>query len=236
MFPHNPSLIEDPLTDDEQEQLEADEKTRLAQMGSGWPADVEKLLSSLPPRQRLFVLFYTSSAHFNGTRAAKMAGYAPDNRPAQAVQAHKLLAKMSVKKAVDRIIQLSSPSVDEIQARLSRHTQASLDECLDENGEFDIRLARKTGAIDLIESLHRQEKHVESEDGTVKSEVTWRVKMVSQQGAMNMLLRAKGAFREEEQEAGPRGLNAEEQATLDEGNIEGEAAKEVASWRAQREG
>lgn len=228
MFPHNPSLIEDPLTDDEQEQL--GRHTPL------WPDAIKAKLDKLSARQRLFVLFYTGSAHLNGTRAARMAGYSPDNPRGQAVQGSQLLSKVKIKDAINSIIQLSAPSLDEIKARLNRHTQATLDECLDESGDFDIKKARETGAIDMIKSLHRQEKHIEREDGSVSTEVTWKVTLVSQQAAMNTLLRAEGAFREEEAEKGPRGLSAEEQAALDDGNIESEAAAEVQQWRAEREG
>ena len=56
----------------------------------------------LTPKQDLFVRYYTGECNFNGTDAARRAGYKGDAHQLTVISAQNL-AKLSVKTAVDKI-------------------------------------------------------------------------------------------------------------------------------------
>ena len=107
----------------------------------------------LTPRQRAFIAAYTGEAQFNGTKAARIAGYSAKTDNSLAVTAYTLLRNIQIRAEIDaRISEMIRPA-NEVLARLGQHARASLADVLDDEGQFSLREAKRRGTDGLIKKL-----------------------------------------------------------------------------------
>jgi phage terminase small subunit len=129
----------------------------------------EKEKDELKPRQRLFVEYYLGESQFNGTDAARKAGYSGGDA-ALAVRASELLRIRKVRDVIDSRISEAAMSANEVLARLSAIARGDVADVLDEDGRFDFDKARRANKTGLLKKLKRKttakkvEAHTEGED------------------------------------------------------------------------
>lgn len=116
----------------------------------------EKQDKPLTPRQRAFVEAYVGEARFNGTEAARRAGYSGDAH-ALGVRGSELLAIRRVKEEVEVRMQAAIMPANEVLNRLGRHASASLADVLDDDGKFSLKEAKRKGTDDLLKKLKVKE-------------------------------------------------------------------------------
>lgn len=103
--------------------------------------------NSLNPRQRVFVEEYLRC--WVGTEAAVRAGYSKHTANEQAAR---LLAKVSVKKHIERRISELKATTDEVLLRLASHSRSSMDDFL-VGDTLNLDRARELGKMHLIKRL-----------------------------------------------------------------------------------
>lgn len=123
-------------------------------------------MDDLNDRERAFVEYYFI-CKFNGTKAAKKAGYSA--RSARQTAA-KVLAKPEVRRVIDERLAELKITANEVLARLSDFATGSMDDLLDESGDLDIVMAKETGSVRFIKRLTITKRF--AKDGSVSSETT----------------------------------------------------------------
>lgn len=102
-------------------------------------------MDGLTAKQRLFVTFYIA-CNMNGTKAARLAGYAGNDNTLATV-AHENLTKPKIRSAIDDVLDRMAMPATEVIARLTAMARGSIEDVL-ETVEEDGK-TRVTGAIDL---------------------------------------------------------------------------------------
>ena len=122
--------------------------------------ELEKLREALTKKEAAFVHCYIGEAHFNGTRAAEMAGYT-GNRNVLCVTAHRLLKKPHIKAYVDQFLTENALSARETLARLAVIARATIDDVLADDPDqvwFDKTKAAKNGSIHQVKKLRYKKR------------------------------------------------------------------------------
>lgn len=124
-------------------------------------------------KQRLFVAAYLGKANGNGAEAARMAGYTHGN-----VAAARLLAKASIRAAVDAKLSQAAMSADEVLARLSEHASSDMRDYLQINDDgtlsIDLSKAKRAKRTRVIKKVKVTKKTFTTDQGEsveVKSEL-----------------------------------------------------------------
>lgn len=116
----------------------------------------------LTAKERLFVVAYLGEAKGNAAKAARIAGY-KDTR----VTPTRLLAKASIKAAIEEKLDKASASANEVLAMLSEIAWGGLGPFLkiDDRGGWsvDLRKAKKAGRLGLLKKLKATEFGTEVE-------------------------------------------------------------------------
>lgn len=115
----------------------------------------------LTVKQEAFTEHYLANG-FNGTKAAKDAGYQGDDNTLRGV-AHENLTKPNIQARVRARIEGLAATADEVLALLGDHCAAShgkFIQCWKENGDFDLAKAEEIGVAHLIKKIKRRRKPV----------------------------------------------------------------------------
>jgi phage terminase small subunit len=123
----------------------------------------------LTTKQQLFCDYYVGEARFNGTKAARLAGYS--EKTAKAI-ASENLTKPDVRAYIDDRLQELTLGANEVLARLTDIANGSIEDVLDEDGRFDFEAAKINGKLPLVKKLKRKTtaKKVDSRSDEGESE------------------------------------------------------------------
>lgn len=129
-------------------------------------AKVEKSKEeSLTRREKKFVEAMADSRVKTQTEAAVKAGYSP--LTARIIASQKL-TKLNILEAIERrkqkVIEHADVTPEEVLGSAVFQMRSSIDDVLDERGEFNLEKARATGAIDLVKK-YKIRTRIESETG-----------------------------------------------------------------------
>ncbi len=118
----------------------------------------------LTDRERSFVERMADPSVKSATQAAIDAGY---SQKSARVIASQNLTKLNIRAAIEKrkadVARHSKVKPEAVLGATVMRAFASIDDCLDENGHFDINIARETGGINLVQSISRtQTKYGES--------------------------------------------------------------------------
>lgn len=143
--------------------------------------------NELTPKEQLFVDGYLGEAHFNATKAMRLAGYKGNNN-VLAVSAYRLLRKPKIAAQILERLNEHAMSSNEVLARLSKQARGSLADVLNADGEFDLKAARKNGSHELLKKLKiKKTILVGSESGTHVQEVNYEFEIHDPQAALVQL-------------------------------------------------
>ena len=99
-------------------------------------------------RRQAFIEYYLTC--WNGTEAARRAGYSPHTANEQAAQ---LLANVSIQSAVAARIAELKAGADEVLLRLASHSRGDMGNCVDGFGNPDLEKMRASGLTHLIKKI-----------------------------------------------------------------------------------
>ncbi|MBS3915585.1 MAG: terminase small subunit [Bacteroidetes bacterium] len=112
----------------------------------------EKQKTILKGKQKLFADFYVGDALFNGTKAARLAQYEGDNNTL-AVTASRLLRNAKVSQYIEDKLAVYAMGVNETIARLAEIARGDVDDVLDEEGKFSLKVARENNKTHLLKKI-----------------------------------------------------------------------------------
>ncbi len=117
-------------------------------------------MSKLTTRQRVFIEEYLTCGV--GTEAARRAGYSIKTANEQAAR---LLAKVSVKQAIERRISELKATTDEVLLRLASHSRGTMDDFIGPLDRIDLERVRERGKMHLIKKLKEKTTTISKESG-----------------------------------------------------------------------
>lgn len=126
------------------------------------------------------------SAYFSAGCSISGAAHAMGKEPNDA---HKLMRRRVVRDAIERKHARFNMGANEVISRLASQARCTLDDVLDDAGEFDLPKARKTGAIHQVKRLKVKTETWTDKQGEDHVERTMEVEMESRQGALGLLAR-----------------------------------------------
>jgi hypothetical protein len=117
---------------------------------------------TLTGKQRIFVEAYLSNG-FNATDAARQAGYKGEESTLSSV-GYENLRKPDIAVEINARLNEAAMSANEVLARLSKIARGDVDDCLDEDGKFDLKKVRRLQRTGLLKKLKskRTSKRVDS--------------------------------------------------------------------------
>jgi phage terminase small subunit len=123
----------------------------------------DPIVNGLTPKERLFVDFYLGESRFNATDAARRAGYKGNDNTLSSV-GYDNLRKPEIATLVDTRINEAAMSANEVLARLSDIASGKIADLMDEEGRFDLKLAKQRKKDQLLKKLKikRFSKQVDS--------------------------------------------------------------------------
>lgn len=131
--------------------------------------------------ERTFVSAYFK-AGCSVVRACEAIGKEPN-------EGYSLLSRRVVRDALEKRHARMSIGANEVISRLAAQARCTLDDVLDDAGDFDLPKARKTGAIHQIKRHEvKTTTHVDKEGG-ITTERTVKIEMENRQGALGLLAR-----------------------------------------------
>lgn len=107
----------------------------------------------LTTKQKLFADFYVGEARFNATKAAVLSGYS--EKTAKSIGSENL-TKPDIQAYIDTRLKELTLGANEVLARLTDIANGSIEDVLDESGNFDYKTAKKTGKLPLLKKLKRK--------------------------------------------------------------------------------
>jgi phage terminase small subunit len=107
----------------------------------------------LTDQQIALVEAYIGPARFNATNAAIMAGYS--ERSAYEMGSRNL-KKPEVRRYVNERLAENCLSANQVLSRLADIANGSIEDLLDEDGNFDYKVAKKSGKLALVKKLKRK--------------------------------------------------------------------------------
>lgn len=112
----------------------------------------EETPEKLTGKEKKFVEFYLGKAHFNGTEAARLAGY-KGNRNTLGVVAYENLRKPKIKEEIDRVLSAMTMPANVVLTRLTEIADGKVTDFLDENKNFDLEKAKRHGKDHLLKEI-----------------------------------------------------------------------------------
>ncbi len=106
----------------------------------------------LTGKQRLFADYYVGEAHFNGTKAAELAGY-KGNRSTLAMMASQNLRKPYIKTYIDEILSVLTMPANVVLTRLTEYAEGNVEDVCDDKGNFSFELAKKRRKTHLLKKM-----------------------------------------------------------------------------------
>jgi phage terminase small subunit len=119
------------------------------------PKVLPVVTDELSPRRQMFVEYYLGECRFNGTAAARAAGYEGDDN-VLAVTASRLLRNAKVRALIDSRISEAAMSANEVLSRLSEIARGRVTDFVDDDGKFDLRAAKKLQKDGLLKKLKQK--------------------------------------------------------------------------------
>ncbi len=149
---------------------------------------------ALTNRQRVFVELYLTL--WNATEAARRAGYSERTANEQAAR---LLAKVSVREAIEKRVTEHKATADEVLMRLTSHSRGTMDDFLNGFGLIDIQQARERGVMPLIKKIKQRTTTISKESGEDIETHDIELELYDAQAATVQLGRALGVFAADQQ-------------------------------------
>lgn len=153
----------------------------------------------LTGKQRAFVNAWFGEAQFNGTEAARLAGYSGGDDPKQerdvwAAHASRTLRNVKVQQEIARRWAKHGMSAEEVLSRLSDQARASIGEflALTEDGEWYMDLASVQDRGHIIKSIQW-------------TKYGPKIELYDAQGALQLIGRHLGMFTDRIEHTGPEG-------------------------------
>jgi phage terminase small subunit len=128
--------------------IKKEAKTRKSPRPRKAPAE-----DGLNDQMRALVDAYIGPARFHITKAAIMAGY--KERSAYEMGSRNL-KRPEVRQYLNERLSEMSLSANQVLARLAEIANGSIEDLLDEDGNFDFKAAKKTGKLALVKKLKRK--------------------------------------------------------------------------------
>lgn len=117
-------------------------------------------------KEKFFVFYYLTDANFVATDAARQAGYDAKSDNAFRVIACELMKRPRVRAAINAGLEAMTMPKFENLYRLARQAKGTLDDVLDEAGNFNVAKSRQNGSIHLIQSIEITETIVDTTSET----------------------------------------------------------------------
>ena len=147
----------------------------------------------LTGKQKAFADYYIGGAHFNATKAAKLAGYSEKT----AFQiGYENLRKPEIRDYIKERLSELTLTENEVLSRLTDHANASIADILDENGEFNFSVMVENGKDHLLKKLKVRRVTRRTQDDEEIEEVTHEFEMYDAQAATVHLGRYHKLFTE----------------------------------------
>lgn len=117
----------------------------------------------LTAKESLFVSAYLGESRFNATQAARIAGYKGNDVTLSSV-GYENLRKPQIAATVNERINEAAMSSNEVLSRLSDIASGKITDVVDDDGNFDLKLAKERGKDQLLKKLKikRTSKKVDS--------------------------------------------------------------------------
>lgn len=112
-------------------------------------------VEKLTVKEKKFVEAYLGEAHFNGTEAARLAGY-KGSKNTLGVVAYENLRKPKIKAEIDMVLSAMTMPANVVLTRLTEIADANIEDVCDAEGNFDFKLAKQRGKTHLVKSLQRE--------------------------------------------------------------------------------
>lgn len=125
----------------------------ITQTAAAAPDKPEKKLTG---KEKAFVLAYVGEAKFNATKAAELAGYKAKNKNTFSVIGYENLRKPHLSRFIENFFDDALMEAKECLMRITDVARGSIEELLDEKGEFDYKTAQENGALHLLKKLKRK--------------------------------------------------------------------------------
>lgn len=106
----------------------------------------------LTPKQKMFVEKYLGDAHFNGTKAAELAGY-EGSRASLSQIAYENLRKLEIRTQIDEVLSAMTMPANVVLTRLTEIAEGKVTDFYDENGKFNLGLAKENGKDHLLKKI-----------------------------------------------------------------------------------
>lgn len=106
----------------------------------------------LNPRQLKFIEKYLGEAHFNGTKAAGLAGYT-GSKNVLGVTAYDLLRNPKIKDVLDRCLSAMTMPANAVLASLTEIAEGDVADVCDASGNFSFSLAKKRKKTHLLKKM-----------------------------------------------------------------------------------
>ena len=119
--------------------------------------------------------------NMNQTKAAIAAGY---SEKSAYNQGYRLMKDDEILRAIEERMQESAMAADEVLYRMAAHARGTVDDVIDNNGNLNIEIARKNGAVHLLKSITKTE--IETDDFS-KTEI--KFEMYDAQSALKEIMK-----------------------------------------------
>lgn len=159
---------------------------------------------SLTGKQRAFIDFYLGEAKFNATEAARLAGYEGNDNTLSTV-GYENLRKPNIAAVILERLNEAAMSANEVLARLSKHARGRLVDLLDEDGQFDLKVAEERGVADLLKKLKVRTNTRRTRDGEEIEDVSYEYEIHDPQAALVHLGKFHKLFADRVEHANPDG-------------------------------
>jgi phage terminase small subunit len=127
------------------------------QNGQG-PVTEEEI--TLTGKQKKFAEFYVGECNFNATKAAIAAGYS--EKTAYSI-GHENLRKPEIRFYIEKRLAETTLTRNEVLARLTAIATGSVEDVSDDEGNFDFKIAKRTGKLPLIKKIKVKDGDIEFE-------------------------------------------------------------------------
>lgn len=138
--------------------------------------------ANLTGKQQAFINAYLGVAKFNATEAARIAGYEGDDN-VLGVTGFENLRNPKIAAEVSRRLNEAALSANEVLHILSMQARGSLADVLDENGQFNLAVAKERGTDKLLKKLKIRRTRRRTKDDEEIEEVTHEFEIHDPQSA-----------------------------------------------------
>ena len=157
---------------------------------------MSEVQDTLTPKQKKFADLYVGECNLNATRAAIAAGYS--EKTARQVGSENL-SKPYIRAYIEQQLNGAGASRNEVISVLSAHMKASVGDLLDDNGDFDLEKAKKSGVDRLIKKIKVRKVHNTKSDET---ETTYEIEIHDPQAAADKLAKIHNMYTERHEISG----------------------------------